>query len=177
MCYPLFAFVLLLPIGSLEASDTAETPSHRTAETKPAVARMTTVVRLKNIPAASTAIAITNFLKAKRGLARLQIGSAPVTEFVIAPDTSTNSLFISAAKADVDEIAALIERVDQTPDQIVIPLEISIVGPEGKTRVLSRPQVRTLNGQQAFIDIGLDDGSRLKIELTPRVVRDDKDEG
>lgn len=175
MRYILLACVLFLPCGSLAAADPAETPSPKAAESKSAVRRMTAVVRLKNIPAASTAIAITKFLQAKRGLLGLQVGSPPVTEFVIAPETSTNSLIISAVKADFDEIAALIKRVDQTPPQFVIPLKISIVGPDGKTRILSRPQVRTLNGQEAFIHIGLDDGSRLEIALTPRVVLSDMD--
>lgn len=95
---------------------------------------------------------------------------------MIVAEAKTNSLIISAVRAEMNEILAVIERVDQSPIQLVIPMKISLVGPQGKKRILSRPHVRTLNGRMAGIGIGLDDGSRLEIELTPRVIDSDKEE-
>ncbi|MCH8963379.1 MAG: hypothetical protein IIB58_00340 [Planctomycetes bacterium] len=68
----------------------------------------------------------------------------------------------------------MIRKLDKAPTQIMIQIVIEEIV-DGKVTILSRPQVMTLDGTEAFIEIGSDKRT-LRIQLTPRVVRPDDEE-
>lgn len=173
----LLAGVLSLSAAVLFAQDN---PSH---ESKPASPgqdpeRFTQVVRLRNVPAKEAAAGVENFLRAKHELARLRDDSITAFSFVIEAEAVTNSLLISADRRMHDEIVALIREIDRDRMQLTISMNISIKSADGRTRNLSRPVIRTLNGTAAALEIGIGQvewqaGDSLEIQLTPNVLGDE----
>ena len=87
--------------------------------------RQSTVVRLKNSPAADVAEAINQFLQSQREL--MQIDPELVSniellerEIIVVPEPVSNSLLISATPRYYDEILELVRKLDQAPAQVVI---------------------------------------------------------
>lgn len=127
---------------------------------------------LMNIPAKDAAEGIGNYMKAKRELFRLADPNKVPSQCTITPNIDTNSLVCRATQNELLEIASLIKKLDRSPDQIVIRMEVSQTGPDQKKVILSRPTVRTLADQTAVIEFGTED-SYMTIKMTPRVIRGD----
>ncbi len=125
---------------------------------------------LQSIPAKPTAEAIGNYLKAKRNLQRLVDPAKVPSQFTITPNTDTNCLVCRATEDELLEIAALIKKLDRSPDVITIQLEVSQTGPDRKKVVLCKPTVRTHADQTAVIEFGSEE-SFMTIKLTPKVIR------
>lgn len=95
--------------------------------------RRSQVYRLQNAPAENVANAITQFLNTQR---QLQLQIAPDTispyaqierEVIVVPELVSNSLIISATPRYFDEIAALIEELDERPPMVLIQVLIAEV--------------------------------------------------
>lgn len=133
--------------------------------------------RVKHVPAADLAETVNNFLEGE--LLRFRRGAAGV---VIVPEVITNSLIISAAADEVEQVGELIESLDRQPAMVSIEALVAEVSLEegddeaaaallkkateegidaalaelkshGQIRVLARPLVTALENQPARINI------------------------
>ena len=94
------------------------------------VSRKSTVYQLKNSPAVDVALAINEFLRSKR---QVEIAAPGATnpfeqlekEVVVVPEPVQNKLIMSATPRYYDEIARLIEELDQQPPQVMIQVMIA----------------------------------------------------
>jgi type II secretory pathway component GspD/PulD (secretin) len=89
---------------------------------------------------------------------------------VVIPDACTNTLIVSAKSPHAEKVAALIKRFDVPAKQVKIQATLTVTDASGKKSVLSRPQVITLDGQKAIIEIGDASGAGIQLELTPEVL-------
>ncbi len=137
-------------------------------------ARKTAVYRIKYIAAQEVAKAVNHELTTVLGEKPKHGGFIVDSPVVIIPEVITNSLLVSAKPSYMDKISEMICRLDQAPTQIQIQIVIQEVE-DGEVTVLSRPQVLTLDGTEAVIEIGSDKKS-LRIQLTPHVVQNDDEE-
>jgi general secretion pathway protein D len=92
--------------------------------------RKSTVYQLKNSPAVDVALAINEFLRSKRQVEIAAPGaSSPFEqlekEVVVVPEPVQNKLIMSATPRYYDEIAKLIEELDQQPPQVMIQVMIA----------------------------------------------------
>ena len=94
---------------------------------------------------------------------------------MIIPEAASNSLIIIAKSFYIDKISEMIRKLDKAPKQVVIQVIIQEIDADGKVTVLSRPQVMTIDGNQAAIEVGSTE-RRLRIELTPRIILQDDEE-
>lgn len=170
MRYLKISCILLLVAGISDVANPDEAPGNVRAS-KTSSAHTTRIISLQNVPAQATAEAISDVMAARRRLAMVGPGAGSVPACIIKADARINVLIVQASESDFAEIVALAKVADKPVDEIVIPAKISIVSLDGKEQVLSRPTIRTINGVQAVIEIGMEDGTNLKFEVTPRVVR------
>jgi type II secretion system protein D len=92
--------------------------------------RKSTVYQLKNSPAIDVATAINQFLQSKR---IVELAAPGVTnpfdqlerEVVVVPEPVQNKLILSATPRYYDEIAELIQRLDEQPPQVMIQVLIA----------------------------------------------------
>ncbi len=92
--------------------------------------RKSTVYQLKNSPAVDVALAINEFLRNKR---QVEIAAPGANnpfeqlekEVVVVPEPVQNKLILSATPRYYDEIAKLIEQLDQQPPQVMIQVMIA----------------------------------------------------
>ena len=169
------AAVVIVPVALCAADGVPKPvvpPAPATAELSHG-AITTTVYRLKNIAAADAASVLGTQLQKQfqkqdldRQIDRV-ISRLPV---VIVAEPVTNSLRVSAESAYADEIARLLQEFDRTPDQVVLKTSIRMKAADGTMKILSRPQIRTLVKQPAMVQIGLEDGSTLEIEVIADVI-------
>jgi type II secretory pathway component GspD/PulD (secretin) len=89
---------------------------------------------------------------------------------VVIPDVRSNSLIVSAKSPYAEKVQALIKRFDVPVKQIRIRATLTVTDAGGKKTILSRPQVITLEGQKAIIEIGDASGAGIQLELTPEVL-------
>lgn len=87
--------------------------------------RQNEVYKLKNVPAATVATAISQFLQTQRqALTQIQDILSPFEqierEVIVVPETVSNSLLISATPRYFSDIKNLILQLDQSPRQVVI---------------------------------------------------------
>ncbi|WP_231746812.1 secretin N-terminal domain-containing protein [Maioricimonas rarisocia] len=87
--------------------------------------RQTTVLKLRNSPAADVADAINQFLQSQRDLIQLdpdRISTVEILEqeVIVTPEPVTNSLLISATPRYFDEIQRLAQELDREPASVVI---------------------------------------------------------
>ncbi|MCR9293244.1 MAG: hypothetical protein NXI32_11025 [bacterium] len=92
--------------------------------------RKSTVYQLKNSPAVDVALAINEFLRNKRQVETATPGSANPfeqleKEVVVVPEPVQNKLILSATPRYYEEIARLIEQLDQQPPQVMIQVMIA----------------------------------------------------
>src|SRR5262249_52011990 len=87
--------------------------------------RQNEVYRLKNSPAANVAQAITNFLQTQRQVETADPG--PISPFeqierevIVVPETTSNSLLISATPRYFKDIYELVVKLDRSPKQVLI---------------------------------------------------------
>jgi type II secretory pathway component GspD/PulD (secretin) len=86
---------------------------------------------------------------------------------VIIPEEKTGQLIITTSSRNVDEIKRLISEIDRKPKQFLIDAIIRTTGSDGKKTVV-RPQIITLEGQSATIQIGNTDGSSIELQINVR---------
>ncbi len=94
--------------------------------------RKTTVIRLKNSPAADVAQAINDFLQGQRDVQQIQPGLlSPFEqiekEVVVVAEPITNALIISATPRYFDEVTELVEKLDMRPPMVMIQVVIAEV--------------------------------------------------
>lgn len=94
--------------------------------------RKSIVYRLKNAPAADVANAVNSFLRSERDVERLAPGVVTPfeqieREVVVVPEPVSNSLIVSATPRFFDEIARLVEELDQRPPMVMIQVLIAEV--------------------------------------------------
>lgn len=87
--------------------------------------RQTTIIRLKNAPAADIAAAVDNFLASQTDLLQSQDNLISAFEFVereviVQAETYTNSLLISATPRYFDQIREMVLTLDQELPQVII---------------------------------------------------------
>ena len=87
--------------------------------------RQTSVYRLRNAPAADIAIAITDFVTARRdAITASQDLISPYEllerEVIVIPEPISNNLLISATPRYFDEIRDIVLKLDMTPQQVMI---------------------------------------------------------
>jgi len=87
--------------------------------------RQNEVYRLKNSPATSVAQAITNFLQTQRQVETAEVGlTSPFEqiekEVIVVPETTSNSLLISATPRYFKDIYELVLKLDRSPKQVLI---------------------------------------------------------
>ncbi|MBD3675958.1 MAG: hypothetical protein HUJ26_20810, partial [Planctomycetaceae bacterium] len=87
--------------------------------------RQTTVIKLKNSPAADVAEAVNQFLDSQRALAEAQpdlISNVELLEqeIVVVPEAVTNSLLVSATPRYFNIIQNMVARLDEAPPQVII---------------------------------------------------------
>lgn len=92
--------------------------------------RKSTVYQLKNSPAVDVALAINEFLRSKRQVEIAAPGAnSPFEqlekEVVVVPEPVQNKLIMSATPRYYDEIAKLIEELDEQPSQVMIQVMIA----------------------------------------------------
>ncbi len=94
--------------------------------------RKNAVYRLKNTPAVDVAQAINNFLRSERQVQNAAPGEANPfqqieQEVVVVPEPIGNKLILSATPRFFDEINGLIEKLDESPPQVMIQVLIAEV--------------------------------------------------
>ncbi|MFG0294613.1 MAG: type II secretion system protein GspD, partial [Maioricimonas sp. JB045] len=87
--------------------------------------RQTTVLKLRNSPAADVADAINQFLQSQRDLIQLDPDRVSTIEIleqevIVTPEPVTNSLLISATPRYFEDIQRLAQELDREPAQVVI---------------------------------------------------------
>jgi type II secretion system protein D len=102
----------------------------RRLDEEDAGSRKSTVYQLKNSPAVDVALAINEFLRSKRQVEIAAPGAASPfeqleKEVVVVPEPVQNKLIMSATPRYYDEIAKLIEELDQQPPQVMIQVMIA----------------------------------------------------
>jgi hypothetical protein len=95
--------------------------------------------------------------------------SLEITSDEIALDPESNTLTATALPKAHERISQLLAKLDATPIAIEIRCVLTRVGPDGKRSVLSKPQVRTLDGIEAMISVGSADES-YEVTLVPKVI-------
>jgi hypothetical protein len=88
----------------------------------------------------------------------------------IAIDPDTNALTVRALPIEQERISRLLAKLDATPIAVEIKCLLTRIGPDGKRSVLSKPQVRTLDGIEAMISVGSTDGESYEVTLVPKVI-------
>ena len=132
------------------------------------------IYRLSNSEAGKVAEAIDLFLQVKYHVfAPREDGDA--APWKIVAEATTNSIIASAEPPIQGEIERLIRELDAPRTQIEVQVKISVTGLDGKPDIHSEPRIITLNGQRAVVGIESADGTRLHVELTPRVVERTED--
>ena len=131
-----------------------------------AATRTTKIYRLRNVAAKVAAQVIDLAIRTKHKLKPQTNGLIVDSPVIIVPELKTNALIISAEPKYTNEINKLIEKIDATPQSITIQAKISFKSRDGKTSILSRPIIRTTDGQSASITIDEQDFS-LTVEFTP----------
>lgn len=114
----------VLAVGSAEALGVVEAILLR-LDTDDTRQRQTTVIPLNNAPAELVADALTRFLEQQ---AALQDSTADLIsnierlrqEVLVAEDTNTNSLIVSASPEYFSQMTAIIETLDSTPPEVII---------------------------------------------------------
>ena len=94
--------------------------------------RKTVVYRLKNSPAEEVAAAINEYLEDERDVRQDQDGLFSTFEIfekevIVVPETVSNTLIVSATPEYYDEIADLVEQLDQRNDMVMIQVLIAEV--------------------------------------------------
>ncbi len=94
-------------------------------DTNDARNRQTTVIKLRNSPAADVAAAINEFLQAQRELAtldpdRISTSQLLEQEIIVTAEPVSNSLLISATPAYFKQLEEIAKRLDAEPPQVVI---------------------------------------------------------
>ncbi len=94
--------------------------------------RRTEVYRLKNSPAEDVALALNEWLRTEREAeAAAELAISPFEqierEVVIVPELVSNSLIVSATPRYFDEIAALVDELDERPAMVMIQVLIAEV--------------------------------------------------
>ncbi len=92
--------------------------------------RKSTVYQLKNSPAVDVALAVNEFLRSKRNVENIVPQSTnPFAqiekEVVVVPEPVQNKLILSATPRYYEEVARLIEQLDQQPPQVMIQVLIA----------------------------------------------------
>ncbi len=87
--------------------------------------RQTTVIKLKNSPAADVSEAVNQFLDSQRELAEAQpdlISNIELLEqeIIVVPEAVTNSLLVSATPRYFNIIQNMVARLDEAPPQVII---------------------------------------------------------
>jgi len=87
--------------------------------------RQTTVLKLRNSPAADVATAINEFLSAQRELAQIdpsRVSTSQILnqEIIVTPEAVSNSLLISATPRYYEEILRIAKDLDKAPAQVII---------------------------------------------------------
>ena len=135
--------------------------------------RSTVTYRIKNVEAQKLAEAVNQVLRfmVKKELKRDGfIVDSPV---VIIPEPTSNSLIVCATQEYQKKVAEIIRDVDERPTMVMIQVLVEEIE-NGKATVLSRPQVMTVDGTEAFVEFGSEE-KKLRIRFTPHVVQEDEE--
>ncbi len=180
ICPPMLALLLFVHAAIAQEATTKQAksplpmPKASVTPAKPAdSSRRTVVYRIKNVPALGVAKAVNLQLTAMLEDKLKHEGFIVDSPIVIIPEVTLNSLMVSAKPSHLEAIAEMIRMLDKAPTQIMIQVRIEEVE-GGKTTVLSRPQVITLDGTEAIVEIG-SDNKTLRVQLTPHVVQQDEE--
>lgn len=137
----------VVAVGGADALQIVEAILYK-LDTNDARNRQTTVLKLRNSPAADVAQAINEFLQAQRELAtldpdRISTSQLLEQEIIVTAEPVTNSLLISATPTYFKQLEEIAKRLDAEPPQVVIQAMLVEV---------------TLNNQDEFgVELGFQD--------------------
>jgi len=132
----------------------------------------TKTFQLHNADVKSVASSLNTFVLSKQpsltedGMPKLD-GFVVAAPILLLPDHVTNSLTVTAEESIVKEVGDTIKALDTPPAMIMVKAKLVQVDASGSETVVCRPQVMTLHGQKATIEIGQANGERIRLELTP----------
>lgn len=125
--------------------------------------------RLKNIDAREAAQKINLAVADTKSTVHVE-GVVVQGALVIVPVYDTNSLTVVANAEHQARVSKLISELDAPRTQVVVQCSITRTSPDGKVDIVSRPQIRTLDGQKATIRIGEGTDETFEFSVTPRVI-------
>lgn len=102
---------------------------------------------LENAPAMDVANTLGKLIQGLRAAGQLP------SEVVIVPEVVTNSLVISAAPKELEEIRRLVDQLDRRPASVRVELLIAEVLPSGKAKARSLKQSSAKGGRKARPDV------------------------
>jgi hypothetical protein len=113
----------------------------------------TRVFPLYNVPAADAETAIEKLLKQPANAKAVSAQPADA-KAVVAADEVRNCVIVRATGEVLRAVEKRIAELDKAPRMVHAQCLLMEVGPDGKPHVLSRPQLMTIDGQEAVISIG-----------------------
>ncbi len=123
------------------------------------------VIRLNNAPAHDVDVAINNWLEQKSKV------SGNDQQINVVADVSSNSLIVSGSqtKEGFEKLFQMIAELDKRPDMVKVKVLIT-KNVDGKTKVVSKPQILTLEGREGKISIA-SGNEVLNVHITPYIVK------
>jgi hypothetical protein len=140
--------VSYLLAGAVSGARAEEPPPSKALPEK---GRTTRVFRLENAPASDVASAIETFLHSE---SQVRSEITPPMDTILVPDKTRNLVVVSCPAEVMETIDGLIAALDQRPPMVKMACKLMEIGRDGRKRVLSRPQVMTIDGQGAVISVG-----------------------
>ena len=137
--------------------------------------RKTQIYALKHVDVEIVAESINQWLKSKLDVKGAEVNgficNAPV---IIVPDLATNSLIVSVTTdfKEMDELGTMIEELDRAPNLIEISAILKKTV-DGKTKVLAKPRLTTLENHACRVTLDTEDG-QFSIELIPRLINSEE---
>lgn len=128
--------------------------------------------RLKHISALDAAKKINAALPENQNSLQVE-GVVARGSLVVVPIEVTNSLTAVASGKNHERLTNLIAELDAIPTEVLIRCSLSRVSADGTRDIISRPQVRTVDGQEATIQISQPGGGFLEFSVTPHTARPD----
>lgn len=103
-------------------------------------------------------------------LLRTKFPEAPAIARTIEIDK--NSLFLNASDSRIEQARAYLASIDIRPSRTVLQMVVSESDAAGNEKIISRPTVYAIDGKPAEITWGEKDGTKTKLTITARTVKD-----
>lgn len=87
-------------------------------------------------------------------------------------DLRRNCLVLDRDHPDATKIREAIKAIDKRPRQIRLESAVTLIAPDGREKVLTKPTMYTVEGRTVEIWVGEYDGAKLKLTVTPAVVEE-----